>query len=199
MPLEEQILTISDEALAKVLEVRSREPDAEELALVVAITGVTGLEYSYELSFINTADAHDDDAISHYGSLPVIVPARSIDELRGADLHVNNGSLAIDNPNSPIPKITAEAPAEAGSLGERVATILNEQINPAIAAHGGWAELVEVEGDTVVLRLGGGCQGCGLAQMTLRHGIESALRQAIPEISEVVDVTDHTSGANPYY
>ncbi len=199
MPLEEQIVTISDEALAKVLEVRSREPDADQLALVIAITGVNGLNFSYELSFINVEDAGGEDAVTHYGSLPVIVPTRHLDDLRGANLHVNNGGLAIDNPNSPIPKITPGSTGRPGSLSERVAAVLNEQINPAIAAHGGWAELVDVDGNDVVLRLGGGCQGCGLAQMTLRHGIEAALRQAIPEIGEVVDITDHGSGENPYY
>ena len=69
----------------------------------------------------------------------------------------------------------------------------------AIAMHGGWAELVEVEGATAYLRLGGGCQGCGMAAMTLRHGIERAIRAAVPEIADIIDVTDHASGANPYY
>ncbi len=198
MPVEHQIITISDEALARVLEVRDREPDAEELALTIAVTGESGPEFTYELAFVNVDDAAGDDAIARYGPLPVIVPAEHLDSLRGAELHVNNGSLAINNPNSPIPKIATSSAGTAGSLGEQVAAVLNQQINPAIASHGGWAELVDVEGDTVMLRLGGGCQGCGLAQMTLRHGIEAALRKAIPEIGAVVDITDHTSGENPY-
>jgi Fe/S biogenesis protein NfuA len=77
--------------------------------------------------------------------------------------------------------------------------VLRDQINPAIAMHGGWAELVEVDGTTAYLRLGGGCQGCGMAAMTLRHGIERAIRAAVPEIADIIDVTDHASGANPYY
>jgi Fe/S biogenesis protein NfuA len=77
--------------------------------------------------------------------------------------------------------------------------VLDEQINPAIAAHGGRAELVAVEGGVAYLRLGGGCQGCGLAAVTLSQGIEVAILDAVSEVSEVIDVTDHASGANPYY
>jgi Fe/S biogenesis protein NfuA len=197
--MQEPILTISDEALAKVLEVRGREPDADQLALAINITGVTGLDFSYELSFINVEDAGDEDAVTHHGPLPVVVPARHVDKLRGADLHMDDGSLAINNPNRPVPEIKPGPAAAPGSLSERVAAILDERINPAIAAHGGWVELVDVDGDTVLLRLGGGCQGCSLARMTLRHGIETVLRQAIPEIGEIVDITDHTSGESPYY
>jgi Fe/S biogenesis protein NfuA len=80
-----------------------------------------------------------------------------------------------------------------------VAQVLAEQINPAIAAHGGRAELVGVEGTTVYLKLGGGCQGCGMAQVTLGQGIEVAIRAAVPEVGEIIDITDHASGENPYY
>ena len=77
--------------------------------------------------------------------------------------------------------------------------VLEEQINPAIASHGGHAELVAVEEPIAYLRLGGGCQGCGMAAVTLSQGIEVAILESVPEITEVVDVTDHASGANPYY
>ena len=77
--------------------------------------------------------------------------------------------------------------------------LLERVINPAIASHGGYAELVKVEDSLAILQLGGGCQGCGLAAMTLRQGIETAILQHVPEITEVVDVTDHASGENPYY
>jgi Fe/S biogenesis protein NfuA len=80
-----------------------------------------------------------------------------------------------------------------------VAAVLDHQINPAIASHGGFAELVGVEEATVYLRLGGGCQGCGLAQVTLSQGIEVAIKEAIPEVEQVIDVTDHASGTDPYY
>ena len=84
-------------------------------------------------------------------------------------------------------------------MAQRVLAVLEEQVNPSIAMHGGRADLVAVEEDIVYLRLSGGCQGCGLATVTLSQGIEVALRDALPEIVSVIDVTDHASGANPFY
>jgi Fe/S biogenesis protein NfuA len=81
----------------------------------------------------------------------------------------------------------------------RVTAVLDHEINPAIASHGGHAELAGIEGATAYLRLGGGCQGCGMASVTLSQGIEVAITQAVPEIDRVVDVTDHASGTNPYF
>ena len=193
------LITISDAALATILDVRSREPDAEDLALSLSISGVRGVEFAYELTFVPAADAAPGDAFGHHGDLAVIVPGTSIDDLRGAVLDVNATGLAIDNPNSPSPMITTGDAELTGTLAERVGAVLEQHINPSIAMHGGWAELADVEGDTVFLRLGGGCQGCGMAQVTLRQGIEAALRQAVPDIGAIMDVTDHSSGANPYY
>ena len=87
----------------------------------------------------------------------------------------------------------------SGPVPQRVMQVIEEQINPAIAAHGGSAELVAVEDDTAYVRLGGGCVGCGMASVTLGQGIEVAILQAVPEVQRVVDVTDHASGTNPYY
>ena len=84
-------------------------------------------------------------------------------------------------------------------LARRVIAILDRDINPNIASHGGHAELAGIEGATAYLRLGGGCQGCGMATVTLSQGIEVAITQAVPEIKHVVDVTDHASGTNPYF
>jgi Fe/S biogenesis protein NfuA len=77
--------------------------------------------------------------------------------------------------------------------------VLERDINPSIASHGDHAELAAVEDATAYLRLGGGCQGCGMATVTLSHGIEVAITQAVPEITRVIDVTDHASGTNPYF
>lgn len=195
---DDRVITISDDALRAILEIRDREPDAADLALHMAVTGAQGLEFSYELTFVPAGQHGDGDVLEHHGELPVAIPAGSIEHLRGASLHVGDTGLAIDNPNSPIPRIEAGA-ATSGTLTERITAVLRDQINPAIATHGGWVELVAVEGTTAYLRLGGGCQGCGMAAMTLRHGIERAVRTAVPEISDIIDVTDHASGTNPYY
>ena len=199
MPVDHQVLAITADALRALLDIRSREPDAGELGLRVTVAGVSGSTFSYELVFVPIVDAGDGDSLTHYGSLPVIVPAASIDLLRKATLRVGGSGLAIDNPNSPTPPIEADPLGADGTIAERVSAMLTRQINPAINGHGGWVELAGVEGTTVHLRLGGGCQGCGMAGVTLRNGIEAALRKAVPEIGEVIDVTDHESGIDPYY
>ena len=84
-------------------------------------------------------------------------------------------------------------------MAERVIEVLNRQINPAIASHGGHAELVAIEEDVAYLRLAGGCQGCGMASVTLSQGIEVAIRDNVPEVTKVVDVTDHAAGEHPYF
>jgi Fe/S biogenesis protein NfuA len=196
---DEIVITIEDEAVEAIMGLRAQEPDAEDLALSVQITGIRGVEFVYELTFIPIEDAADGDAFSNHGDLPVIVAAKSVDNLRGASIQVRDGGLAIDNPNSPLPKFGGGTGDLSGPLAERVAAVLDHQINPAIASHGGFAELVGVEDATVYLRLGGGCQGCGLAQVTLSQGIEVAIKEAIPEVEQVVDVTDHASGSDPYY
>jgi len=85
------------------------------------------------------------------------------------------------------------------ALYEQVARVFDEQVNPMVARHGGHVELIDVQDAVVMLRMGGGCQGCGMADVTLRQGIEGMLAQLVPEVRGIVDITDHTSGANPYF
>jgi Fe/S biogenesis protein NfuA len=84
-------------------------------------------------------------------------------------------------------------------IKERVQELIENMINPAVAAHGGYIELIDVKDSTVYLRMSGGCQGCGAADITLKAGIERLIFEELPEITEVLDVTDHASGSNPYY
>jgi Fe-S cluster biogenesis protein NfuA len=106
---------------------------------------------------------------------------------------------------SGVPAVAERAGASGAArfsddeLYERVSDLFEQQVNPMVARHGGRVELIDVQDAVVMLRMGGGCQGCGMASVTLRQGIEGALRQAIPEVQGIVDVTDHASGANPYF
>ena len=133
-------------------------------------------------------------ANSRSSCVPTASPASTAPRSRSPD-----AGLSIDNPNSSSPKIPTGSASREGPLADQVRNLLDTRINPAIASHGGVAELVAVEGDTVYLRLGGGCQGCGMAQVTLGQGIEVAIKEAFPEILNIVDVTDHEAGANPYF
>ena len=89
-------------------------------------------------------------------------------------------------------------PPEA-EIRKRVQQLLEREINPALGMHGGWVQLIDVKKNSVYLRLGGGCQGCGAADMTLKQGIEKSIREMIPEVGEILDTTDHAAGRNPYY
>ena len=84
-------------------------------------------------------------------------------------------------------------------LKKKVQEVLDSQINPSVASHGGFVDLIAVENNNVYIRMGGGCQGCGAANMTLKMGIERTIREAIPSIGQILDSTDHASGNNPYY
>lgn len=90
------------------------------------------------------------------------------------------------------------APAE-DVLRVKVQKFLDEQVNPAVASHGGYITLMDVQGHNLFIQMGGGCQGCGMASVTLREGVETSLRQTFPEIGEILDITDHASGDSPYY
>lgn len=87
----------------------------------------------------------------------------------------------------------------SAELKSKVQDLVDTSINPAIAAHGGYVELIDVKDNVVYLQMGGGCQGCGAADITLKAGIERLIKEEIPEITEVLDTTDHAAGANPYY
>ncbi len=198
------VLTITPAARSVVLDARAQEADSEKLALWVEVTGSRDGAYTYDIYFQVAADAADADSVTG-DDLKVVVPQSSVARLVGARLDWSDdgeGGLVILNPNTP-PRADVFAGRPPGDLSgdqaQRVLAILEEQVNPSIAMHGGRADLVAVEDDVVYLRLSGGCQGCGLATVTLSQGIEVALRDALPEIVSVVDVTDHASGANPFY
>lgn len=196
------LLTLTDQARDKVLEVRAAEPEPETLALWLEVNGVSGTTYTYDMYFQRTDEAAADDVVQHNDDLAVVIPADSVDKVRGSTLDLQGGGMVLQNPNRPpaSPPMGARPQGDlSGDVPQRVLQVLDEQINPAIAAHGGHAELVAVDDGVAYLRLGGGCQGCGLAAVTLSQGIEVAILDAVPEVTKVVDVTDHASGANPYF
>ena len=200
-------ISITDTARDHVLEVRSGEPEPDRLALWVEIIGLSAGGYSYDMAFLRMDEIEESDVVVDAGGgLRIVMPRLDVPALTGAKIDLSpefGGGLVIDNPNSPYPAspdIPTAAPGElTGDVESRVRQVLEQWINPAIASHGGRAELAGVDGDVAMLRLGGGCQGCGMASVTLSQGIESAICQSVPEITRIVDVTDHASGTNPYH
>ena len=196
------IVTVTEAARSSVLEMRAAETDGDALALRIDVTGVgeAGREYAYELMFEPIAEAREGDELRHAGDLAVLIPADSVDRLRGATLdYAPDTGLVIRNPNRPSPTIAPSTVVLEGSVEEKIVTLLDGEINPSLAAHGGYARLERVEGDVAYITMGGGCQGCGLAALTLSEGIKAQVEDRIPEIREVVDVTNHAEGENPFY
>jgi Fe/S biogenesis protein NfuA len=201
--MDDHVIKISPEAQAMIVQLRDQEPGDGEIGLLLEVTGVRHGQFAYELAFTPVADATGEHLIERHEDLAVIIPVKDVVSLSGSALSLNDAGLALDNPNRPAamasPSMAIPQGDLEGPLADQIVQVLAESVNPAIAAHGGRAELVSVDGSTAYLKLAGGCQGCGMAQVTLKQGIERILLEAIPEISEVVDVTDHAAGSDPYY
>src|SRR5881227_3412691 len=193
----EQLLAITEKARAKVLGFREGVPDAERQAMWVEVTGTKNGEWTYNISLKPVDGAGPDDSLQYADDLGVVVPAVDAERLRGATVDwsddLMSGGLLVVNPNKPDPASPAiGGPPGAdlsGPVPQRVMQVIEQQVNPAIAAHGGSAELVAVEDDVAYLRLGGGCVRCGIVTFTLGDGIEVAEREHVLEVGSVVDVT----------
>lgn len=195
------VVLVTDAARARILELLEQEEDGAPLGLRIEVTGDSGPEYSYDLTFDSLDSVGEGDSVVDWLGLSVIVPASSIDRLQGAQLDLPAGGgtgMVLRNPNRP--DLLAGSGIElTGDVPRRINTLLEKVINPGLAQHGGYAELRSWEEPRAYVLMGGGCQGCAVSAMTLRSGIERTLKDHIPEILEVVDVTDHDSGTNPYY
>jgi len=198
----DHVLTVAPDALERVLEIRDGEEDPGSLCLRVAITGSSGTDYTYDLAFDEVSKLEENDDVSVQGGLTVVVAADSIDDMRGATLDIprtsGQGGLVIRNPNKPNPLVGRNIEL-TGDIADKVRQLLAEAVNPSLASHGGFADLVGVDGTTVFITMGGGCQGCSMSAATLREGIQVAIKEAIPEVTEIIDATDHDAGDNPFY
>lgn len=205
------LVSLTPEAYKVVTEAIGQEPDPGSLALWLEVRGVQAGQFIYDLYFQAVSDADEGDVRTTQEELEIVVPSDSVDRLRGARLEwsdENGGGLVLVNPNSPTaeevaPNVPPEVLARGitSPLALRVVAVLEQSVNPAIASHGGRADLVALneEDGTAYLRLSGGCQGCAMSQMTLRQGIETTLLEEVPELTKVHDVTDHGGGENPFY
>lgn len=191
--MTEPVLTVSDAAAEKIASAKTAE-DSVDVALRVTARE-EGARFRYELKLVAADSKSEDDSVVSLDEIDLYLDSESAACLRGATLDyidgISGSGLKFDNPNK-----TALA---RHPLGARVQQILDDQINPGLASHGGAVSLVDIQGGRIVLSFGGGCQGCGMVDVTLKDGVTAQLQQQIPEITEVVDVTDHSAGENPYY
>lgn len=175
------------------------EQEEEELAVRIEVLDSSPLAPRYDLALITDAERGPEDRTFDVDGFRVVVPTDSAALLEGATVDwvesMAGSGFKIDSPN--LRPVGAAAPT--GDLADRVRQVIDMQINPSIAAHGGSVSLVDVRGTVVYLKMSGGCQGCGMASVTLSQGIRRILGEAVPEITDIQDVTNHGAGTNPYY
>ena len=185
-------LTITPGAREKIDGVRTFN-DFPEAVLRLRVAGKEGPRFRYEIALEDPRDRGPEDLALDLDGLIVVMDPMSAVDLDGStvdlDPTVTGGGLKIDNPNEGWQDPVARA----------VQDVLDRQINPGVGSHGGMVTLVDVRDGTAYLQFGGGCQGCAAVDVTLKHGVETAIRAAVPAISAIVDATDHDAGANPYY
>jgi Fe/S biogenesis protein NfuA len=152
-------------------------------------------QFRYELALVMEGENSEKDVVVDQEAFEVFVDPESAEFLEGTMVDfVSDVSGTGFNFTNPQAEVHWDDP-----LAQRVQKVIDERVSPSLAGHGGWVELLKVDGDAAIIQFGGGCQGCGMSQVTLKEGIETAIIQEVPEIKRVLDDTDHESGATPYY
>ena len=194
------IITITDDALAELVKLRDSEEDASSLGLRLEIVSGPGEEFKYDLSLDEFRKAAFTDEVRTHSGMKVIIPAKDVELLEGAILdYSSTGGLVIRNPNKPsVPMI--EGLVNDDALSAEIEAIISTEVNPALAAHGGFVTLAgHDEAGTAYLTMGGGCHGCSMSKVTMLEGVQTTLVEKVEGIQRVRDMTDHQSGENPFY
>ena len=198
------IVTITDTALSKLVELRADEADADQLGLRLAIASGPGEDFRYDLSFDDFLQAAFSDEVRTHegdaGTIKVIIPADSVERLTDATLdYTDTQGLVIRNPNRPAAP-DVEGLTNDDELSAEIETLVSGEVNPALAAHGGFVTYMGHDGEgTVYMTMGGGCHGCSMSKMTMLEGVQTMLQESLPSVQRVKDLTDHSTGENPYY
>jgi Fe/S biogenesis protein NfuA len=184
-------IAATDYALTRIEQVRAnrKQPDA---GVRIAITGRQDGRFTYDLSLVAAGGERDGElVVDGPAGVRFTMPLESAPYLDGITLDADrlSGALKVDNPN----------PLWLDELAREVQRLLDDEINPSVAAHGGHIDLLDVSDGVAFIHMGGGCQGCGMAEVTLGQGVRVAILERFPQITEVRDTTDHAQGANPYY
>jgi len=195
---EDQLLVFSDAAREQIHAFMAEDP-TNGLAVRVSVQGASPIAPEYEMALIEPHEREADDHTFDAAGFEVVVDPKSAAILTGTEIDwvdsLQGSGFRFANPN--LKPLGAE-PLE-GPLVERVQRVIAERVNPGVASHGGTVQLVDIRENIVYVRMGGGCQGCGMASVTLTMGIKEMIKEAAPEIVDVQDVTDHDAGTTPYY
>lgn len=185
------LLTVTEAAKQKIQAViEDQGMEVEGLRISINGRSASGFEYGLGLE----VEPDPNDIVVDCDEFQVFIDPESVENLKGATIDyvedLNSSGFKIDNPNTP----TWDNPK-----AQAIQQLIDERINPAVASHGGHIDLLDVTDDSIYIHMGGGCQGCGMANVTLKHGIEGMIQEHFPEIRNIIDTTDHAAGANPYY
>ena len=200
----QDILEVTAAAAAKIKElIDGRERD--DLAVRVHLRGrLPGGKFQTEFKFVEFADKNESDIVQDVGPFKLYLDPNAAESIQGAVVDFDeekylSGFNIEYNTENYFPAGIKQKRDWEDPVAIAVQAVIDEHINPGVSAHGGWVLLLDVVGDKAHVEMGGGCQGCGLAAMTLREGIEQSIVEMVPEIAGIVDVTDHGEGENPYY
>jgi Fe/S biogenesis protein NfuA len=186
-------IIIEDTAKEKIASMLQEESKSES-ALRIRITGRNAQGYQHALSLVDPGHEKPEDLEVKAGALRILLDPKTAKSIEGAKIEfvddMYGGGFKVNNPNQP----TWGHPLE-----QKVQELIDTQINPSLAMHGGHLDLLEVKDDKVFVHFGGGCQGCGMASVTLKQGVEKAILETIPEIKHIIDTTNHAEGENPYF
>lgn len=189
------MITITDKANAQLVELMEGMGESVK-GLRITAKARSPLKIDYALAFVSNVDDYPDDTKVSPGSFDIFIEPNSVNYVKGVTIdyvdHFGQGAFKFENAAYLNKKL--EGPIES-----KVKQILDEMINPGVASHGGFVTLMDVKDNVVYVELGGGCQGCGMADVTLKQGIETIIKSKVPEVTAVYDVTDHAEGKNPYY
>jgi len=191
MIMKEPRISATYAALRRIEQVRvnRKQPQA---GLRIAITGRENGAFVYDMQLVASGEERQGDLIVEATTdLSIHIPLASAPYLDGITLDADlpMGAVRVENPN----------PLWLDPVAEAVQRLLDDEINPSVASHGGHIDLLDVAEGVAFIHMGGGCQGCGMAEVTLGQGVRTAILDTFPEIHEVRDTTDHAQGANPYY
>lgn len=188
---ESALLNVTEAAKEKIQSV-IEDQGLEVEGLRISISGRSASAFEYGLGL--EVEPDPGDVVVDCGEFKVFIDPDSAKNLKGATVDyvedLNSSGFKIDNPNTP----TWDNPR-----AQAIQQLIDERINPAVASHGGHIDLLDVTDDSIYIHMGGGCQGCGMANVTLKHGIEGMVQEHFPEIKNIIDSTDHAAGENPYY
>lgn len=188
-------ITVTDVAQIEIKRLME-DQDTPIIGVRVTAEATSPLRANYRLAFVAEGQNSEKDTVIEYDGFNIYIDDASTKFTQDITLDFVDGLMGrgfkIDNPHKVPPHLK-------GTVAEKIQSIVDEKINPGLASHGGHVALIDVKDDIAYLQFGGGCQGCGMVDVTLKQGVEVMIKEAVPEIKQVLDITDHAEGTNPYY